>query len=123
MTQVFCEFRFDAAHHLPQVPATHKCRRVHGHGYRVILTVFGPVKGDTQWVCDYAEIERAWLDYCFAQLDHQDLNVVLGDRNTTSEYIAQWIALQIGWRLPGGVDLASVEVWETASFGARWVKE
>ncbi len=32
-------FTFEAAHRLPNVPATHRCHRMHGHSYRVELTV------------------------------------------------------------------------------------
>ena len=29
------EYRFEAAHRLPRVPAGHKCARMHGHSYKV----------------------------------------------------------------------------------------
>ena len=35
------EFTFEAAHHLPRVPEGHKCRLLHGHGYRVEIAIFG----------------------------------------------------------------------------------
>ena len=34
-------FTFEAAHRLPNVPATHRCHRMHGHSYRVELQVSG----------------------------------------------------------------------------------
>ncbi|MEM1009583.1 MAG: 6-carboxytetrahydropterin synthase, partial [Myxococcota bacterium] len=29
--EIYKEFTFEAAHHLPFVPEGHKCRRLHGH--------------------------------------------------------------------------------------------
>lgn len=36
MTVSICRtYRFEAAHHLPMLPETHKCHRLHGHNYKV----------------------------------------------------------------------------------------
>ena len=32
--EIFYEFKFEAAHRLPNVPSDHKCSRLHGHSYR-----------------------------------------------------------------------------------------
>ena len=37
------EFRFEAAHRLPYVPADHKCFRMHGHNYRLQVTLTGEI--------------------------------------------------------------------------------
>ena len=42
---------------LPNVPETHRCHRMHGHSYRVELTVAGPVDPRTGWVIDFYDIE------------------------------------------------------------------
>ena len=41
--EVFREFGFESAHSLPNVPAGHKCARLHGHSFRVRVTVAGDV--------------------------------------------------------------------------------
>jgi 6-pyruvoyltetrahydropterin/6-carboxytetrahydropterin synthase len=56
------EYRFEAAHSLPRVPEGHKCRRVHGHSYKVELRVSGPVDARTGWLIDFGVIDDAWAE-------------------------------------------------------------
>ena len=58
-------FSFDAAHWLPQVPENHKCRRLHGHTYRVILGLEGDLHPEMGWVEDYNVVAAAMhFDAC-----------------------------------------------------------
>ena len=50
------EYRFEAAHHLPNVPPGHKCARVHGHSYKVEVSVAGPVDPTTGWLIDFGAV-------------------------------------------------------------------
>ncbi|HLZ53000.1 MAG TPA: 6-carboxytetrahydropterin synthase, partial [Verrucomicrobiae bacterium] len=34
-------FQFEAAHLLPHLPKSHKCRRLHGHSFQVDIVVAG----------------------------------------------------------------------------------
>lgn len=119
--KIYGWFSFDAAHSLPFVPKGHKCGRVHGHTYRIRLTVDGPVGADG-FVVDYAIIKRLYALAVETPLDHNNLNDIIG--NPTAEGIAEWIAfafqrecviLKEVW--PKGVRLSEVEVLETASNG------
>ena len=103
------ELRFEAAHALPQAPQGHKCRRLHGHSFRVELTVEGEVDPRTGWFLDYGEI-AAVADPIRAKLDHYYLNEVAGLENPTSENIARWIWEKIKPALPS---LVKVTVHET----------
>ena len=49
------EYRFEAAHRLPKVPPGHKCQRLHGHSFKIELTVAGPVDPETGWFIDYGD--------------------------------------------------------------------
>ncbi len=90
VTEISKEFTFEAAHRLPNVPAGHKCSRVHGHSYRIEITVRGPVDPHLGWIVDFAELNAAWQPL-HAQLDHRLLNDVPGLENPTSELLAAWI--------------------------------
>jgi 6-pyruvoyltetrahydropterin/6-carboxytetrahydropterin synthase len=103
------EYRFEAAHHLPRVPAGHKCARTHGHSYKVEISVAGAVDPDTGWLIDFSVIDDAWATL-FARLDHHDLNEVSGLENSTCENIAIYLWRELRPRI---APLSAVTVWET----------
>lgn len=102
-------FTFEAAHRLPNVPETHRCHRMHGHSYRVELTVAGDVAPTTGWVVDFYDIESAFAPL-LERLDHHCLNEIEGLENPTAEHIAAWIWQRAKPLIPG---LASVRIFET----------
>ncbi len=103
------EFRFEAAHRLPRVPPGHKCARLHGHSFRVELTVSGPVDEKTGWFIDFQRIFDAWKPLS-DELDHNYLNDIPGLENPTSEILAGWIWQRVK---PVLVPLSRVTVFET----------
>jgi 6-pyruvoyltetrahydropterin/6-carboxytetrahydropterin synthase len=102
-------FSFEAAHHLPHVDASHRCKRLHGHSYRIELTLQGPVDPATGFVADFFDVEAAFAPV-MDTLDHHFLNEVPGLENPTAENIAMWIWGAVKPVLPL---LASVAVFET----------
>jgi len=102
-------FRFEAAHHLPAVPETHRCHRLHGHSYEVEVVITGAIHEDTGWVVDFADISAAFAPVS-AALDHRLLNEVAGLENPTSENLARWICLSVSQVVQG---VHSVRVSET----------
>ncbi len=92
-------FQFEAAHLLPHLPQTHKCRRLHGHSFKVDIVIEGDCDPKLGWVMDYAEITKAFKPL-WEQLDHRYLNEVQGLENPTSENIAIWIWKRLKPKLP-----------------------
>ncbi len=84
------EYRFEAAHRLPNVPAGHKCARLHGHSFKFEMHVSGPVDAKTGWLIDYGELDAA-VAPLIEKLDHHFLNEVEGLENPTSEVLARWL--------------------------------
>ncbi|WP_345609709.1 6-carboxytetrahydropterin synthase QueD [Pseudonocardia adelaidensis] len=116
MHEIFKEFTFEAAHRLPNLPAGHKCSRLHGHSYRVIVYVQGVLDTELGWVQDFGDLKAAWK-HLDAQLDHYYLNEVPGLENPTSEVLAEWIWTRLTPSLPG---LSAVTVRETCTSGCTF---
>jgi len=111
--EIFKEFTFEAAHRLPNVAPGHKCARLHGHSYLVVVHVAGPVGDDSGWVRDFADLSGA-MRPVLDQLDHYYLNDIDGLDNPTSEVLAQWIWGQLQPTLP---ELSQIVVRETCTSG------
>src|SRR5215218_5079686 len=92
-------FQFEAAHLLPNLPPTHKCRRLHGHSFQVEVAVAGEIDAKLGWLIDYAEISEAFKPL-LERLDHYYLNEISGLENPTSENVAIWIWNDLKPRLP-----------------------
>ena len=86
--ELFKEFAFEAAHRLPNVPAGHKCGRLHGHSFKVEVRIRGPVDPKTGWVRDFSEVKEAFRPL-MDRLDHYYLNEIEGLDNPTSEVLAR----------------------------------
>ena len=102
-----------AAHLLPLLPKTHKCRRLHGHSFKVDIVVAGECDPKLGWLMDYAGISRAFKPI-WAKLDHFYLNDIPGLENPTSENIAVWIWKKLKPQLPS---LSRVLINETCTSG------
>jgi 6-pyruvoyltetrahydropterin/6-carboxytetrahydropterin synthase len=113
---IFKTFTLECAHRLPNVPAGHKCARVHGHSFKVDLHVRGPVDARLGWVMDFADIKTAF-EPLYQQLDHHYLNEVSGLDNPTSENLARWIWTRLKPALPL---LVRVVVHETCTSGCTY---
>jgi 6-pyruvoyltetrahydropterin/6-carboxytetrahydropterin synthase len=117
--EIYKEFTFEAAHFLPNVQEGHKCRRLHGHSYRVRITVDGPVLPDAGWVMDFGNIKRSF-NPILEQLDHWCLNDIEGLENPTSENIARWIWVRLKPSLP---ELSRIDISETCTSGCSYAGE
>ncbi|RLA41842.1 MAG: 6-carboxytetrahydropterin synthase QueD [Gammaproteobacteria bacterium] len=104
-------FSFEAAHLLPHVPEGHKCARLHGHSFHVVVTVSGPVDEHQGWVMDFGDVKEACKPI-YEALDHHYLNEISGLENPTSENIALWIWARLKPQL---AQLSQLEVRETCT--------
>lgn len=110
---IFKVFQVEAAHHLPNVPEDHQCRRLHGHSFIIEIHVSGPVGQDTGWVMDFSDLKKTFQPL-YDQLDHNYLNEIEGLENPTSENLAIWIWDKLILKLP---QLSKVAVKETCNSG------
>ena len=130
---VTSEFTFEASHHLPNHRG--KCRRPHGHSYRLQITLRGPIieapgQSDDGMVMDFDDLKQIVNMTIIEALsdavprgknaqpiekggmDHNDLNALTGIR-TTAENLVHWIWDAL---VMGGLSenlLYRVRLWET----------
>lgn len=105
--QLSTTFRFAASHFLTKYHG--KCENLHGHNYKVIVTIEGPVQEDGM-VLDFKIIKKTVKDKVINKIDHTHLNDLLD--NPSAENLAIWIWSQIKEDLP----LKRVEVFETEDY-------
>ena len=116
MMELFKEFTFEAAHLLPNVPVGHKCARLHGHSFKLIVHVEGPVDPELGWVIDFGDISAA-VKPVINELDHYYLNNIPGLENPTSEVLVRWIWDRLEESVPF---LSALDLRETCTSGCRY---
>lgn len=110
-------FRFESAHHLPGHRG--KCARLHGHSYRLEVTIRGPIKdapgeSDHGMVMDFIDLSQLVKNSVIERLDHQDLNAATG-LHTTAENLAHWIWSELTAHGLSEALLYRIRLWETES--------
>jgi 6-pyruvoyltetrahydropterin/6-carboxytetrahydropterin synthase len=125
---ITCEFHFEASHVLrrddwPEArneAVFGNCARLHGHSYRLLVTLRGPIDPETGMVRNFRDVKQAVRERVIRRLDHHHLNDVVGGL-TTAENLLYWIAEQL---LPEmGSLLHRLELWETRSACAALAEE
>jgi 6-pyruvoyltetrahydropterin/6-carboxytetrahydropterin synthase len=90
---------------------------VHGHNWKVKVTVSAPKLDGMGVVMDFHELERR-LNAIIEPMHNRHLNELAAFRsmNPSAENVAMHIAEQL--QLPAGIKLEMVEVWETSGNSA-----
>jgi 6-pyruvoyltetrahydropterin/6-carboxytetrahydropterin synthase len=112
---IWRRYLLQSAHRLPNVAYGHKCGRVHGHGFEVILHAHVDLGARALGV-DYDQMDAVWAPI-HEELDHAYLNDIPGLENPTSELISSWIWSRVKPHLP---ELSWVTVYETGQCGANF---
>jgi 6-pyruvoyltetrahydropterin/6-carboxytetrahydropterin synthase len=135
------EFSFEMAHVLHNYDGP--CRNVHGHSYRLFVTVAGTPATDTTdpklgMVIDFGDLKKIVNDEIIGRFDHSVVvsthqpvekiiqfrnlfgNTVVVDYQPTCENMVADFAGLISKRLPAGVILHNIRLYETATSFAEW---
>ena len=113
MFAVSVEYSFCAGHALRNYKG--KCENVHGHNYRVRVTVEGETLNSAGLLVDFAEL-KSGIRSVVARFDHQFLNDLapFDAVNPSAENMAKYMSDEIEAQIKlWGVRLRSVTVWET----------
>ncbi|HDP26414.1 MAG TPA: 6-carboxytetrahydropterin synthase QueD [Deltaproteobacteria bacterium] len=102
---------FSAAHRLRGYQGD--CERLHGHNYRVEVTVKSHTLDGTGIVMDFRDL-KTLLKKTLDELDHRYLNDLpwFQEQNPSAEHIARAIFEHLSPSIPSPVTLKEVVVWE-----------
>ncbi|MFI3258828.1 MAG: 6-carboxytetrahydropterin synthase [Rikenellaceae bacterium] len=139
------EFSFETAHALQGYSGA--CRDIHGHSYRLFVTVVGEPIEDVEsanygMVIDFGRLKGIVNEQVVSRLDHAFVlrqsaeseavveaigavyrNVVLTHYQPTCENMLADFAHRIASQLPAGVELHSLKLHETATSFAEWYRD
>jgi 6-pyruvoyltetrahydropterin/6-carboxytetrahydropterin synthase len=114
MFEVTVEQTFAAGHSLREYKG--KCENVHGHNYRVQVTVEGPELNTIGLLVDFVELKRA-VRQVIDRLDHQFINDLepFTTVNPSAENLAKYFYDEVSKRLDldPSVRIAYIRIWET----------
>jgi len=115
-------FEFAAAHYLPFHEG--KCKNLHGHGFKLEITVTGTIKIDgsaTGMIMDFSLLKAIVEDIILKQLDHSNLNDVF--ENPTAEFMVKYIANKLDFAFNNVVKIIKVRLWETSTSYVEWTND
>jgi 6-pyruvoyltetrahydropterin/6-carboxytetrahydropterin synthase len=136
------QFSFETGHALYGYDG--KCKNVHGHSYKLSVTVIGKPIVDRSnvkfgMVIDFTDLKKIVKEEIVDQFDHATVfnettphielakelktrghHVILVDYQPTSENMVIDFAQRINNRLPEGITLFSLKLQETDSSFAEW---
>ena len=110
-TSVTKTFTFEAAHSLPDYEGP--CQNVHGHSYKLEVTVTGPLQttgSDVGMVADFRKVSEIVKREIVDPWDHVFLNDILSF-TTTAELLAEECMRRLQ---NAGLSVSRVRLWETA---------
>jgi len=113
MHEIRAEFTFASAHRLPRDQG--KCVNLHGHNYKLAVTLRGEPDGYTGIFVDLGDVENAVKEQILAKADHANLNDFI--ENPTAEKVAAWCWSRLAGKLPG---LYEVRIWEIPGFSVGY---
>jgi len=123
MFEISVDYTFAAGHALRNYKG--KCENVHGHNYKVRVTLAGAKLNENGLLMDFVEL-RAEIKRLVEKLDHHFLNDIppFDKLNPSAENLAEYICGEIAPPVANqGLQVGSVTVWETDTTSATYRPE
>jgi 6-pyruvoyltetrahydropterin/6-carboxytetrahydropterin synthase len=117
MIRVCKIMEFEAAHFIPGHKG--KCKDLHGHSYKLEVVVQGEPDIENHITMDFSDLKDIMKEIVDDWFDHKMLN----DKFifSTAEYLVGFIGAAVAVKLPKGVLLCSVKLWETSTSWAEYI--
>lgn len=114
MFEVSVEETFAAGHSLRNYRG--KCEKVHGHNYKVRVTLDGETLNEAGLLVDFVEVKQR-LRTVIERLDHEFLNDIppFDKLNPSAENMAKYFYDEVsrGLSAANGARVSSIKIWET----------
>jgi 6-pyruvoyltetrahydropterin/6-carboxytetrahydropterin synthase len=122
MYELMVESTFSAAHQLRGYGG--QCEQLHGHNWKVQVYVQAERLNELELAIDFHDL-KAMLREALEPLEHSFLNDVFPftEKNPSSENLAKWIFDTLKRKLPQGVQLSAVTVWESDTASATYYED
>ena len=119
MYELIVESEFAAAHSLRGYDG--KCEHLHGHNWTVEVVLAGEKLDNLGMVMDFRDVKGV-IEEVLDGYDHQHLNELADFRelNPTTENIARILHARFTKRMPQGIAVEKVTVWESERCGASY---
>ena len=120
MFELSVEVSFSAAHQLRGYKG--KCENMHGHNWKVQVSVMADVLNDIDIAMDFHDLKRMAKEV-IAPLDHAYLNDIFPftEKNPSSENMAKWIFDSMKKKISDqNVRVSAVTVWESDTASATY---
>jgi 6-pyruvoyltetrahydropterin/6-carboxytetrahydropterin synthase len=120
MLTVTKKFKFEAAHHLPNYKGC--CVNVHGHSYKLEVTVFNTSITETDMVMDFSELSKIVKENIISKWDHKNLNELemFSIDRPTAENMVTAIYHILMEELPDEIEIECIRLWETEDSYAEY---
>ncbi|HSW50021.1 MAG TPA: 6-carboxytetrahydropterin synthase QueD [Bryobacteraceae bacterium] len=120
MFEISVEEAFAAGHSLRNYHG--KCEKVHGHNYKVQVTLEGGTLNEAGLLMDFVELKRV-LHSAVERLDHEFLNDIppFDVLNPSAENMAKYFHDEVSKGLTAaGIRVSAVKLWETDTSTATY---
>ena len=120
MYQITIETHFSSAHRLRQYDG--ECERLHGHNWKVQISVASEVINDIGMVMDFKDLKGV-VKPLIGKLDHHYLNEIspFTEINPTTENIAKYLFDEFSKVINTDlIKVTKVEIWESPTCSASY---
>ena len=118
--KIYRTYTMHSARFIPTLDSTHPCSKMHGHTFKILIELDGPINKKTGFVIDFYDLDIIINDKIAKKIDHKVLNDIEGLQNPSSEYLSIWIWNQLIESIP---ILSQITVSEDHGTGIKYSGE
>ena len=115
--KIYRTYTIHAARFIPTLDSSHPCSKMHGHTFKIIIELDGPIDKETGFVMDFYDLDVMIENKIIKKIDHKILNDIEGLENPSSEHLSVWIWEQLIDSLP---ILAKITISEEHGTGIKY---